>query len=96
MQSKIRTAELFASIQGESTYAGRPCFFVRLSGCPYRCSYCDTLFAQDFDYGREMSIAEITDAVKKSNLPLVEVTGGEPLAQKNTISLLNAFLDAGL
>ena len=91
----IRIAELFASIQGESTYAGRPCFFIRLSGCPYRCSYCDTLFAQDFAYGREYSIDEIIKEVKKSGLMLVEVTGGEPLAQPDTPLLVNALLEAG-
>lgn len=91
---KIRIAELFASIQGESTYAGRPCFFVRLSGCPYRCSYCDTLFAQDFGYGQEFTISEIIEEVRKSGLNLVEVTGGEPLAQKNTIALLQSLVEA--
>ena len=94
--SAIRIAELFSSIQGESTYAGRPCFFVRLSGCPYRCSYCDTLFAQDFAYGREYSVPEIIAEVKKSNLPLVEITGGEPLAQKNVSLLIDALLAEGL
>ena len=95
MQTKVRVAELFASIQGESTYAGRPCFFVRLSGCPYRCSYCDTLFAQNFSYGCEMSIADVIAEVKKSGLPLVEVTGGEPLAQENAIHLLEVLLQEG-
>lgn len=96
LSSAIRIAELFSSIQGESTYAGRPCFFVRLSGCPYRCSYCDTLFAQDFTYGREYSIPEIIAKVKKSNLPLVEITGGEPLAQKNVLLLFDALIAEGL
>lgn len=90
--SAVRIAELFSSIQGESTYAGRPCFFIRLSGCPYRCSYCDTLFAQDFSYGKDYSISEVVESAKKSKLPLAEVTGGEPLAQKNTIKLLDALL----
>lgn len=94
--SAVRIAELFSSIQGESTYAGRPCFFIRLSGCPYRCSYCDTLFAQDFSYGKDYSISEVVACAKKSKLPLTEVTGGEPLAQKNSIKLLDALLDAGL
>lgn len=95
LQSNLRVAELFSSIQGESTYAGRPCFFVRLSGCPYKCSYCDTLFAQDFDYGKNMSIADIIEKVRTSGLNLVEVTGGEPLAQKNTIKLLQTLIDNG-
>lgn len=94
--SAVRIAELFSSIQGESTYAGKPCFFIRLSGCPYRCSYCDTLFAQDFSYGKDYSISEVVACAKKSKLPLAEVTGGEPLAQKNSIKLLDALLDAGL
>ena len=92
----IRIAELFSSIQGESTYAGRPCFFVRLSGCPYRCSYCDTLFAQDFSCGNDYEISAVVDEVVKSGLPLVEVTGGEPLAQRNVSSLIDALLEAGL
>ena len=94
--SAVRIAELFSSIQGESTYAGRPCFFVRLSGCSYRCSYCDTLFAQDFDCGRDYLISEVVEAALRSGLPLVEVTGGEPLAQKNTVGLIKALLEAGL
>ena len=94
--SAVRIAELFSSIQGESTYAGRPCFFIRLSGCPYRCSYCDTMFAQSFDYGREYDISEVVKAAVESKLPLAEVTGGEPLSQKNCILLIDALLDAGL
>ncbi len=94
--SAVRIAELFSSIQGESTYAGRPCFFIRLSGCPYRCSYCDTLFAQDFSYGKDYSISEVVAQALNSKLPLVEVTGGEPLAQKNAVALINALLKAGL
>lgn len=94
--SAVRIAELFSSIQGESTYAGRPCFFIRLSGCPYRCSYCDTLFAQDFCYGKDYEISEVVAQALNSKLPLVEVTGGEPLAQKNAVVLINALLDAGL
>ena len=93
--SAVRIAELFASIQGESTYAGRPCFFIRLSGCPYRCIYCDTLFAQDFEYGREMEISEVVECAEKSGLKLVEVTGGEPLAQKNAVALINSLLAGG-
>lgn len=95
MQKMVRVAELFGSIQGESTYAGRPCFFVRLSGCPYRCSYCDTVFAQDFACGQEMSIEEIVATVKKSAFKLVELTGGEPLAQKNSIVLLEELVKCG-
>lgn len=94
--SAVRIAELFSSIQGESTYAGRPCFFIRLAGCPYRCSYCDTVFAQSNDFGKEYEIPEIVNCALKSKLPLVEVTGGEPLAQKNSIFLINALLTAGL
>ena len=94
--SAVRIAELFSSIQGESTYAGRPCFFIRLAGCPYRCSYCDTIFAQDFAYGKEYEISEIVDCAVKSKLPLAEITGGEPLAQANTISLINALLEVGI
>ena len=95
MGEVLQIAELFSSIQGESTYAGRPCFFVRLSGCPYRCSYCDTLFAQDFAYGTEYTIADIAAKVKASGLKLVEITGGEPLAQPNAVKLMETLLADG-
>jgi 7-carboxy-7-deazaguanine synthase len=89
----LRVTEIFHSIQGESTFAGRPCVFVRLTGCPLRCTWCDTEYA--FYGGREEGIANIVDAVRAYECPLVEVTGGEPLAQPETIGLLTALCEQG-
>ncbi len=85
--------ELFSSIQGESTRAGLPCGFIRLAGCNLRCAWCDTSHA--FEDGRDMTVAEILAAVKQWGLPLVEITGGEPLAQPGCVSLARALLAAG-
>lgn len=83
--------ELYASIQGESTYAGRPCSFVRLTGCPLGCAWCDSEFS--FGGGRRMGMDEIVQEVKKLGLPLVEVTGGEPLAHPGCGELLTRLCD---
>ncbi|MFW6082232.1 MAG: radical SAM protein [Desulfosalsimonas sp.] len=83
--------EIFFSIQGESLYAGRPCVFVRLTGCNLRCAYCDTSYA--WSGGRDMEIEEIVSAVQAYGFPLVEITGGEPLLQKNTPELVRRLLD---
>lgn len=90
---KLKVNEIFFSIQGESTYAGLPCVFVRLTYCNLRCSYCDTEYA--FYEGKDMSIDEIVDEVKKFNCNLVEVTGGEPLLQKDAFNLLHRLCDEG-
>ena len=71
--------EIFHSIQGESSHAGRPCVFVRLTACDLRCSWCDTPYA--FHEGRKMSVDEVVAAVDEVGCPLVEITGGEPLLQ---------------
>lgn len=89
----LRVNEIFSSIQGESTYAGRPCTFVRLTGCNLRCSYCDTRYA--FDEGTGMSVDEILGRVRAQGIPLVEVTGGEPLLQEACPTLLRALVDEG-
>ena len=86
--------ETFASIQGESTHAGRKCFFIRLAQCNLRCNYCDTAYA--WDGGTLRSVAGLVAEVKASGLNLVEVTGGEPLIHEETPALLQALLDAGL
>ena len=86
--------ETFASIQGESTHAGRKCFFIRLAQCNLRCNYCDTVYA--WEGGTLRSVAGLVDEVKASGLDLVEVTGGEPLIHEETPALLQALLDAGL
>ncbi|MGQ0735358.1 MAG: radical SAM protein [Acidobacteriota bacterium] len=86
--------EIFHSIQGESTYAGRPCVFVRLTACDLRCVWCDTPYA--FHEGRKMSVAEVLAEVGRYGCPLVEVTGGEPLLQPDVYPLMAELLDAGL
>jgi 7-carboxy-7-deazaguanine synthase len=77
--SEVRVAELFESIQGESSYAGMPCFFVRLAGCNLNCTYCDTPAA--FEEGEPMAIDAVVAACAASGVPRVEITGGEPLQQ---------------
>jgi 7-carboxy-7-deazaguanine synthase len=89
----LRIKELYRSIQGESTFAGWPCVFVRTSGCDIRCVYCDEAHA--FGGGERLSVDEILARVAKLSTPLVEVTGGEPLAQKGTPELVRRLLDAG-
>lgn len=89
----LLVSELYRSIQGESTHAGRPCSFVRLTGCPLRCVWCDSTFA--FQGGRRMALEEIMAEVAALGLPLVEVTGGEPLAQPGCLRLLTELCDAG-
>jgi len=85
--------EIYHSIQGESTWAGCPCVFVRLTFCDLRCSYCDTEYA--FYEGKKQTLAEITRAVAAFDCPLVEITGGEPLLQKNVLPLMTALANAG-
>jgi 7-carboxy-7-deazaguanine synthase len=85
--------EIFYSIQGESTYAGRPCVFVRLAGCDLRCTWCDTAYA--FNEGRKMSIDDVLEHVERYGGPLVEVTGGEPLLQEDVYSLMERLLQGG-
>jgi 7-carboxy-7-deazaguanine synthase len=91
----VRVFEIFASIQGESTRAGLPCSFVRLAGCPLRCSYCDTVGAREAE-GREMGVDQVVERVLELGHGLVEVTGGEPLYQPAAASLVAALCDAGL
>ena len=83
--------EIFYSIQGETSRSGLPTTFVRLTGCPLRCSYCDTEYA--FKNGSKMSFDEISSAIKKNDSMYVTVTGGEPLAQKNVIEFLRYICD---
>lgn len=88
-------SEIFISIQGESTYAGLPCIFIRLAGCNLRCSWCDTPYAREMYDARELSIDEILEEVKKSSYRLVEITGGEPLEQLETTELSKRLIDEG-
>jgi 7-carboxy-7-deazaguanine synthase len=83
----LRVNEIFKSIQGESTYAGIPCIFVRLTGCNLRCSYCDTAYA--YDEGLVISLSEIIERVKRYECRNVCITGGEPLLQENVNKLIN-------
>lgn len=90
---KLTINELYLSVQGESTWAGLPCAFVRTTACDLRCTYCDTEYA--FYQGKKMTLLEVYDAILAMNVPLIEVTGGEPLLQKNVLPLMAAFCDAG-
>ena len=87
----LRVNEIFYSIQGESSYAGRPCVFVRLTGCNLRCSYCDTRYA--YDEGQSLTIEGIIDRITSYQCRLVEITGGEPLIQKKTPDLIYELLE---
>ena len=89
----MRVTEIFHSIQGESSYVGQPCVFVRLTGCPLRCTWCDTEYA--FYGGTEQSIEEILAKVDSYGCRLVEVTGGEPLAQSDAFPLISTLCDRG-
>lgn len=91
--SRLRISEIFYSLQGESRSVGFPTVFVRLTGCPLRCGYCDTAYA--FKGGEWMEIATICDRVAAYQPRYVTVTGGEPLAQKEVLPLLSRFCDAG-
>jgi len=85
--------EIFHSIQGESTRAGQPCVFVRLTACDLRCVWCDTAYA--FYEGRKMSVDEVLQAVDDYGCPLVEITGGEPLLQDDVYPLMERLLRSG-
>jgi len=89
----LRVTEIFHSVQGESTWAGLPCTFVRLTGCPLRCTWCDTAYA--FHGGERRTLDEILDTVAAYGTPLVEITGGEPLVHANAFVLASRLLDAG-
>lgn len=90
----LKINEIFFSIQGESSFAGRPCVFVRLSACNLRCSYCDTEYA--FYEGKDHTLETIVEEVKGYDCKLVEITGGEPLLQKNVHNLMQQLCDLGL
>lgn len=89
----LRVNEIFYSIQGESSYAGLPCVFVRLTRCDLRCTYCDTEYA--FYEGDDMEAAEVVRRVEQYRSNLVELTGGEPLLQKDSLELVKTLLDRG-
>src|SRR6476620_9638095 len=85
--------EIFPSIQGESTHARRPCVFVRLTACDLRCSWCDTPYA--FYEGRKMAVAEVVAKVRDDGCDVVEITGGEPLLQKDVYPLMERLMAEG-
>jgi 7-carboxy-7-deazaguanine synthase len=89
----LRVTEIFRSIQGESTHAGRPCTFVRLTGCPMRCTWCDSEYT--FTGGEHLSIEDVVKQVSNFGCRLVEVTGGEPLAQREAFELIRRLGDDG-
>lgn len=89
----MRITEIFHSIQGESSFVGQPCVFIRVTGCPLRCIWCDTEYA--FYGGDEQTIEDILDKVDSYGCRLVEVTGGEPLAQSETFLLITKLCDRG-
>lgn len=89
----MRVTEIFHSIQGESSYAGQRCVFVRLTGCPLRCTWCDTAYA--FHEGQDDSVDDVLAKVHSYGCRLVEVTGGEPLAQPESLPLMARLCDAG-
>ena len=107
MSETLVVNEIYLSLQGESTFAGLPCIFIRLTACDLRCSYCDTAYA--FTEGKKKSLDEILTEVKRQaapfrisppvtrhpSLPLVELTGGEPLLQKNSLPLMKSLCDDG-
>ena len=107
MSETLVVNEIYLSLQGESTFAGLPCIFIRLTGCDLRCAYCDTAYA--FTTGKKQTLAEILEKVralaapfsrakskaKNAKLPLVELTGGEPLLQKNSRPLMKSLCDDG-
>lgn len=89
----MRVTEIFHSIQGESTHAGRPCVFVRLTGCNLRCLWCDSEYT--FTGGERMSLDDVVSRVKGYGTKLVEITGGEPLAQQEAFDLIRCLCDDG-
>ncbi len=89
----MKINEIYKSVQGESTHIGRPCVFIRTTGCDLRCTWCDTSHA--FYEGTEMTIQEITDQIQSLRCGLVEITGGEPLLQEEVFPLTTQLLDRG-
>lgn len=89
----LRVTEIFRSIQGESTHAGRPCTFVRLTGCPMRCVWCDSEYT--FTGGDHISLEDVLQQVRNFGCSLVEITGGDPLAQKEAHTLIRQLCDEG-
>jgi 7-carboxy-7-deazaguanine synthase len=92
-RESLRVTEIFHSVQGESTWAGLPCTFIRLTGCPLRCVWCDTAYA--FHGGEKLTLDAICAKVEEIGTRLVEITGGEPLIHRNAFTLAQRLLDRG-
>lgn len=90
---ELRVTEIFLSVQGESSHAGRPCAFIRLTGCPMRCVWCDSEYT--FSGGERMTFDSVLEQLERFGCRLVEVTGGEPLAQKNAFPFIARLCDLG-
>lgn len=93
LDTTLRLTEIFFSLQGETTFAGLPTVFVRLTGCPLRCQYCDTAYA--FHHGKKWSLDVILAEIQRYNTRYVTVTGGEPLAQEHCLILLDQLIERG-
>jgi 7-carboxy-7-deazaguanine synthase len=91
----VKVSEIFRSIQGESYLAGLPCTFVRLAGCNLRCKWCDTSYAWEAETACEMSVSDILEKVRSLGIDLVEITGGEPLLQGESLELMRLLCEAG-
>ena len=89
----LRISEIFTSLQGEGLHMGLPCFFIRLAGCNLNCSYCDTRYARSG--GKDIAETVLMDEWRQSGIPLVQITGGEPLMQPDVYCLMDRLLDAG-
>lgn len=93
MEKKLIVSEIFSSIQGESSFVGLPFTFLRLAGCNLRCSYCDSAYT--FSEGEELSLSSVINRIKSKGIPLVEITGGEPLLQEGIYPLIEILLKEG-
>ncbi|MBC7660190.1 MAG: radical SAM protein [Chitinophagaceae bacterium] len=93
MSTSLVISEIYQSVQGEAAYAGWPCTFVRLTGCPLRCRWCDTVYG--FKGGNTMEFAAIKEQIRAFGIPLVEMTGGEPLAQTESVAFMKELVDEG-
>ena len=93
MQRSLLITEIYKSVQGEAAYAGWPCSFVRLTGCPLRCRWCDTVYG--FKGGQRMTFEQIFAELDRLAVPLIELTGGEPLAQEGTVELISELIQHG-
>lgn len=93
MEQQLRITEIYQTIQGEAAHAGWPCVMVRLTGCPLRCRWCDTVYG--FQGGKDQTFAEIESEIKSFGIKRVELTGGEPLAQKPTPQLIERLINDG-